>query len=186
MRLRAAESPELEDLCARLNEVAIDGIEFFDYQVLGPRDAALNRVIDEADYVAALSRQELADLGIEDDALGDLLRVRPSVLTIDREIRGIKKRVDVAAALVDVAVGEGGEALDAAGLTGDLLPIRITLRIGGKTTPRPAEALRALSGLDALSPRVVRSGFFARRQAGRVAPLQLELLRAKSSLEAAE
>jgi hypothetical protein len=62
----------------------------------------------------------------------------------------------------------------------------LTLRIGGKTTPRPGETLRALTGLDELGPRVVRSGFFAKRPTGRVAPLQLELLRAKPVLQAAE
>ncbi len=187
VRLRAAESPDLDNLCERLNAVAIDGIEFFDYEVLGPRDAALNRVIEEADYVAALSRRELADLGIEDDgALDSLLRGRPSELYIDRDVRGVKKRVDVGAALVAMAVGEGGDALAAAGFVGELLPVRITLRLGGKTTPRPREVLVALTGREALHPRVVRAGFFARRRGARVAPLQLELLRAKSSLEAAE
>ena len=48
------------------------------------------------------------------------------------------------------------------------------------------EALRALTGIDELTPRVVRSGFFANRPTGRVAPLQLELLRVKPSLQAAE
>jgi radical SAM family uncharacterized protein/radical SAM-linked protein len=187
VRLRAAEHPNIDDLCARLNDAAIDGIEFFEHRVLGPHDAALNRVIEEADYVAALSRQELADVGMSnEETLRTLLSKRPQDLYIDRDIRGMKKRVDVGAALVDVRVGQGKSALRHAGLAGDLLPITFTLRLGGKTTPRPGEALRALTGIDELAPRVVRSGFFANRPAGRVAPLQLELLRDKPSLEAAE
>ncbi|MCZ6807031.1 MAG: hypothetical protein O7F08_08770, partial [Deltaproteobacteria bacterium] len=66
------------------------------------------------------------------------------------------------------------------------LPIRITLRLGGKTTPRPAEVLRALTGASDLEPRVVRTGFFARRASGRVGPLDLEALLQKPELEAAE
>jgi radical SAM-linked protein len=187
VRLRANESPSLANLCARLNDTAIDGIEFFEYQVLGPHDAALNRVIEETDFVAALARQELAALGLEDEqALRQMLGKRPTDLHIDRDIKGVKKRVDVGAALVDIIVGRGGNALAQAGLAGDLLPITITLRLGGKTTPRPGEVLRALTGIDELAPRVVRSGFFANRPTGRVAPLQLELLRAKPSLQAAE
>jgi radical SAM family uncharacterized protein/radical SAM-linked protein len=187
IRLRAAEQPDLENLCERLNDSAIDGIEFFEHRVLGAHDAALNRVIEETDYVAALSKQELADLGVPDEeTLTALLSKHPTDLCIDRDIRGVKKRVDVGAALIDIRVGDGRDALARAGLAGDLLPVTITLRLGGKTTPRPGEVLRALTGIDELVPRVVRSGFFANRPAGRVAPLQLELLRDKPSVQAAE
>jgi radical SAM-linked protein len=187
VRLRANENPDLEHLCMRLNAAAIDGIEFFEHRVLGPHDAALNRVIEEADYVVALSRQELASLGIEDEAtLTAMLSKRPGELYLDREIKGLKKRVDVGAALVDIRTGEGADALQLAGYEGALLPITVTLRLGGKTTPRPGEALQALTGIDELAPRVVRTGFFATRSAGRVSPLQLEALRSKPSLQAAE
>ena len=187
IRLRAAEHPDLDNLCERLNDAAIDGIEFFEHRVLGAHDAALNRVIEETDYVAALSKHELADLGIPDEvALRTLLSKRPTDLCIDRDIRGVKKRVDVGAALIDIRVGDGQDALARAGLVGDVVPVTITLRLGGKTTPRPGEVLRALTGIDELAPRVVRSGFFANRPAGRVAPLQLEPLRDKPSLQAAE
>jgi radical SAM family uncharacterized protein/radical SAM-linked protein len=187
VRLRAAEFPNLDELCARLNAAAIDGIEFFGHRVLGPHDAALNRVIEEIDYVAAISRQELAALAIASDkALRTMLSRHPAELCIDRDVRGVKKRVDVGAALVDLRVGHGADALEQAGFVGDLLPVAITLRQGGKTTPRPGEVLRALTGIAELAPRVVRSGLFANRPAGRIAPLQLSLLRDKPSLEAAE
>ena len=187
VRLRAAEHPDLDELCKRLNDAAIDGIEFFEHRVLGPHDAALNRVIEEAEYVAALSKHELAALGVGDEAaLEEMLAERPTDLYIDRDIKGVKKRIDVGAALVDIRVGHGEDALAQAGLIGDVLPITITLRLGGKTTPRPGEVLRTLTGIDQLFPRVVRSGFFANRPDGRIAPLQLEQLRAKPSLQAAE
>ncbi|MGB8223431.1 MAG: TIGR03960 family B12-binding radical SAM protein [Polyangiales bacterium] len=187
VRLRAAESPNLDDLCARLNEVAIDGIEFFGCGVLGPHDAALNRVIQEIDYVVGISRQELSELGIADDeSLRQMLSTRPANLCIDRDVQGVKKRVDVGAALVALRVGQGEDALREAGFVGDLCAATITLRQGGKTTPRPGEVLRALTGIEGLSPRVVRSGLFVNRRAGRVAPLQLSRLRDKPSLQAAE
>ncbi len=187
IRLRASENPDLERLCERLNQVAIDGIEFFGHRVLGPHDAALNRVIEETEFVVALSKHELASLGIADEAaLKAILSKRPSELHIDRDIKGVKKRVDVGAALIDIRVGEGEEALAEAGLAGALLPVTIRLRLGGKTTPRPGEVLRALTGMDERTPRVVRTGLFALRSAGPVAPLQLESLRIKSPLQAAE
>ena len=187
VRLRAAESPDLENLCERLNEVAIDGIEFFGCQVLGPTDAALNRVIEMTDLVAALSRQELEQLGLQDsEALQRALDQRPSELYFDRDVRGVKKRIDVGSVLVDARAGVGAETLEAAGLIGDLLPVTITLRLDGKATPRPSEVLRAITGVDELAPRVVRSAFFAARGEARVGPLQLAALRDKTPLQAAE
>ncbi len=187
VRLRAAESPDLDRLCERLNAAALDGIEFFGVRVLGPNDAALNRVIDTTEFVATLSRLELRERGLDDPAaIQALLDQRPADLFIERDVRGVKKRVDVGAALVGAEVGLGYEALVAAGLVGDLLPITITLRLGGKTTPRPAEVLRALMATDGLDPRVVRTAFFTLRDGCRVAPLQLELLRGTTPLQAAE
>jgi len=187
VRLRASESPDLQRLCERLNEVAIDGLEFFGARVLGPHDAALNRVIEEADYVAALSRRELEALGIaNEETLQRMVSRSPEGLHVDRDVRGVKKRVEIGAALIDVRVGRGDDVLREAGFVGGLLPIAMTLRLGGKTTPRPGEVLAALTGIEELAPRVVRSGFFANRVAGRVAPLHLESLRDKATLQAAE
>ena len=82
VRLRAAESPNLDNLCARLNDAAIDGIEFFEHRILGPHDAALNRVIEETDFVVAMARQELAALGIEgEDALREHARDAPQQIS---------------------------------------------------------------------------------------------------------
>jgi radical SAM family uncharacterized protein/radical SAM-linked protein len=187
VRLRAAESPNLDNLCTRLNEVATDGIEFFGFEVLGPNDAALNRVIELTDFVAGLPRQQLRELGFASDgALENRLGQRPQALFVDREIRGVKKRVDIGSVLVGLRVGVGRESLEAAGLAGDLLPITITLRLDGKTTPRPSEVLRAATGISELDPRVVRTAFFALREDLRVTPLQLELLRDKTPLQAAQ
>lgn len=187
VRLRAADSPDLDDICERLNEAAIEGIEFFGCRVLGPSDAALNRVIQQTDLVAALSTKELLDAGLNDEAaLQKRLDQRPVDLYLDREVRGVKKRIDIGSALVDAQVGVGSKALEDAGLEGDLLPITITLRLGGKTTPRPGEVLRALAGIDERAAKVVRSSFFAVRDGVRVEPLQLEALRTKTTVQAAE
>ena len=187
VRLRAVESPDLEDLCERLNAVAIDGIEFFGLRVLGPGDAALNRVIDMTDFVAALPRKQLAEHGLgSESALQEKLDTRATQVSIDRDVRGVKKRIDIGAVLVDLRVGRGQDVLDRAGIAGDLLPITMTLRLDGKTTPRPAEVLRACTGVLDLEPRVVRAAFFADRDGVRVTPLQLELLRTKTPLQAAE
>jgi radical SAM family uncharacterized protein/radical SAM-linked protein len=186
VRLRAAESPDLEGLCRRLNEVALEGIELFDHRILGTHDAALSRVIEAAEYVAALSKQELTELGVtHKEALRRLLEKRREDLYVEREIRGVKKRVAISPALLDLSVGRGWDALREAGLTGDLW-VAITLRLDGKTTPRPGEVLRALTGFQDLSARVVRSRIFATRQGVQVTPLELEALRDRTAWQAAE
>src|SRR5262249_28584908 len=49
-----------DDLEARLAAVGVDGLRFTGARLLGPNDAGLSKVIDEADYVAALARPALA------------------------------------------------------------------------------------------------------------------------------
>ena len=188
VRLRGSEVEGLADVCERLNAVAMDGIEFFGHVELGPSDPALNRVLQEVDYVAALSRKELDGHGLGDlTSLGTRFehRRRAADLAIWREIRGIKKRVDVGAALIAISVGEGHEVLEQTGIVGDLIPVAITLRLGGKTTPRPAEVVRSLIGVDEIDARVVRVGFFAEGPAGRVSPLDLKRPSDRSSLQVA-
>ncbi|MGB5811583.1 MAG: TIGR03936 family radical SAM-associated protein, partial [Polyangiales bacterium] len=187
IKLRGDEMPLIPDLCAALNAVAVDGIEFVGHVDLGPNDPALNRVLDEATYVAALSRSDLRDLGVHDEsALRGLLAQPRESLSVWRNVKGIGKRVDVAAALVDIAVGQGGDDLECAGLAGDLLPVRMVLRLRGKTTPRPFEVLRAFSGSDSFDTRVVRTALCARRAHGAVSPFDLPNLRVKREVEAAE
>ena len=187
VRLRGAERPNLDRLCERLNEVALDGIEFFGCQVLGPRDAALNRVLEQTEFVAALPRRHCRELGLGSDAAFQRrLDQRPHDLYVEREVRGVKKRVDIGSVLVDIRVDQGHEALSAAGLVGDLVAIVMTLRLDGKATPRPGEVLRAITGVPELHPKVVRAAFFATRGGRRVAPLELTALRDETPLQAAE
>jgi len=186
VRLRAAELESLDHVCEELNRVALEGIEFFDHRELGPSDPALNRVLDEAEYVIALCQSDLATLGVDDiEGLGRRLELRTSELHVWRDVRGIKKRVDVGTALLEATANEGHEVLERAGLEGALVPIRIAVRLDGKTTPRPAEVLRAVFGAE-VSGRVVRAGLYARRGGLRLDPLQLEALRRRPRCEAAE
>ncbi len=178
IRLRGDELGDIEQLTERLNAVALSGLEFFGHAFLGTRDRALNRVIDEIEYIVGLSPNELHQLGAENAAeLSTRLAVTPQPLSVWRDLNGLGKRIDVGAALAEIAVGEGGRELSAAGLRGDLTPVRILLRLGGATTPRPREVLTALTGVDDIFPRVVRTAFYSRQDARRVSPLDLQGLR---------
>jgi len=170
-------------LVERLRRASIEGIQILDARVLGPEDASVSRVIDEARYVAALPRAAFEALGI---APGDLDALRARVearrsgpLEVRRTIDGIGRTIDVGAYLVGIDVGAGGEALAEAGLTGELWPVAISLRITGSGTAKPTEALEALVGAPSseLPVRLVRAALGARRGDRLVPPLELEALR---------
>lgn len=178
---------DLERLVERLNAAASDGIAFFGARVLGPNDPSLNKVIDEATYVAALPPSTLSELGIAtaDELATRIAARRDQPLVARRSLEGIGKQIDVSRYLADVRVGEGGEVLARAGILGELVPVTIVLRITQQGAARPNEALEALLETRALHARYVRASLHSRRRDACVLPLDLEELRATRAAAAA-
>ncbi len=180
LRADALAADALEDLSMRLEATASDGIEVFGARVLGPNDPSVNKVIDEATYVAALPRPVLSALGFADaDAVrAHIAARREGELVVRREVKGIGKRVDVGHYLADVRVGDGAESLAAAGIVGEhLLPVAFNLRITPTGAAKATEALEVLLGTEAAHARVVRASLHTRRDGRIVGPLELESLR---------
>ena len=169
----------VDGLVARLNAVTEPGVEFTSARALDAQDRRLTRAIDEAVYVAGVPRAALVARGITD--LAALVEARKRVpLAALRETKepGLKKRVDLSQFLLDVTAGEGADALDAAGIAGDLVPLRVRLRITGSGAARPAEVLSALLGTDEEIPaQWVRTALYAHVGGERVAPREVERLR---------
>ncbi len=189
LRGRDVAPGRLEALLPDLNAIAIEGIEFTDLRVLGPTDPALTRVIDEAEYVAGIPRSTLPELGVADeDALRALAarRLAEEKLVVRRTIKGIGKNVDVKRTLVGLEVDSGHEALAAAGIAGDLLPLRFSVRIEQAGTAKSSEVLMALFDRPEVHARLVRTGLFARRGAARHTPLELDAIRAARAEARAE
>jgi radical SAM family uncharacterized protein/radical SAM-linked protein len=174
----------LEDAAARLNAVSEAGLEFLDMRALGPEDAGINRVIEEAEYVAALPHAWLAEHGYDDPSAlrSRIEEARRGSLVVRRVIEGIGKNVDVAKYLIDVQPFAGAEALTIAGLGGALVPIQIKLRITGQGTAKASEVIEALLG-ENVPHRLVRVGLYANRDGHRIDPMHLELLRRRRSME---
>jgi len=105
-------------------------------------------------------------------------------------VSGIKKRVDIRKTLLDVELGAGEASVRRAGYVGDVLPVRLTVRVdsadGGA---RPYEIVDALFGLG-LEPRFVRESLYFARDGERATPLELarlrELVREKTATPDAE
>jgi radical SAM family uncharacterized protein/radical SAM-linked protein len=175
-----------EGLAARLCAVSEQGLEFVDCVDLGPEDAGINKVIDEATYVVGVPRAFYADPAWRRAGLGDERTVSDVVsrkladaqagrsdLVVVREIEGLGKKVDVGRYLLDVEVGSGGDELARAGYVGDLLPIRLRARITGQGATKPAEILEALLGLRELPLKTVRVAMGL----GGISPMSLEAVR---------
>src|SRR5699024_9530339 len=140
----------LDSFVDELNALAIPGLEFFGARLLAQDDLALAHLINEARLVAAIPRRALAEEGINEDALREIIeaRLNSGALTIHRESRGgIKRKIDVRRTLKRARVGEGYDAIEAAGLAGDLIPLELIVSVDPEEgRARPIEILEALIG----------------------------------------
>ncbi|HHH29187.1 MAG TPA: TIGR03960 family B12-binding radical SAM protein [Polyangiaceae bacterium] len=175
---------EIDGLCERLNAVAEPGIEFTHARALVNGDKRVTRIIDEAVYVAGLSKPALESVGITDVGARVQEHRHKEQLIVLRRIKGLSKKVDVGRYLLDVSVGDGADVLDAAGIVGDLVPVRIRMQITGGGTAKPSEALRVLLGLDEdLPARWVREALLSHLDGARIFPHETERLRVKKQPE---
>ncbi|MEM9193735.1 MAG: TIGR03960 family B12-binding radical SAM protein [Myxococcota bacterium] len=164
LKLRARDLGDLsaDTILGRLNEASFTGVEFARAAFLGDTDRALSRVVNEVEYVAAIPNDVLASVELFDpsklQSFFDLRRSQP--LAVRREIKGIGKRVDVSAFLIDIRAGDGDAELRAAGVFGDRTPVRIRIGFLPKGSARPAEVIEALFQRDDIAPRMVRTGLF--------------------------
>ena len=174
-------TPEkLDSFVDELNALAIPGLEFFGARLLAQDDLALAHLINEARLVAAIPRRALADEGINEDSLKEIIEARLSsgALTIYRESRGgIKRKIDVRGTLKRARVGEGHDAIEAAGLAGDLIPLELIVSVDPEEgRARPVEILEALIG-SSFESRLIRASLHHRRGDEIITPLELEALR---------
>jgi radical SAM family uncharacterized protein/radical SAM-linked protein len=165
---------------ARIVGSALEDITFLDARVLGPNDGGVARVINRACYVVGMPESALEALGASRETLAARVQARlADKLTVVRDVKGIKRTIDVSSYLTHAAIGEGHAELERAGIVGDLVPLAFQVRVAGQGGVKPSEVLEALLGTRELPLRVVRSfmGY------GELTPLQLEPLRAQVASE---
>ncbi|MEY4514056.1 MAG: hypothetical protein RLZZ450_6178, partial [Pseudomonadota bacterium] len=143
--------------------------------------APLSKAIDRADYVVGLPAATLDALGVADaDALlAHIAKQRAGAMTVVRDVKGIKRNIDVQQYLRAVEVGAGHQQLSRAGMAGGLVPLTFSLHLPGSGGARAAEVLEALLGVSDPSARMVRT-FMGM---GDLTPMQLDALRALPALD---
>lgn len=170
-------TPEkLDSFADELNALKVPGLEFFGARLLSPDDRPLAHIINEARLVAAIPRSALRDQCISVDALEDEIRSRLAMesLFVYRETRGIKRKFDVRSALRGVRLGAGQDAIESAGLGGDLIPLELVVGVDSETAQaRPNEILEVLLG-STLEARLIRASLHYRHGDEILHPLDLE------------
>ena len=177
----AGELPcSIDELVTRLNATTSDGFYFIGARVLGPNDASITRVIDEAVYAVALPKHALEELQLQDEAalskrIADQLAKEK--LFARRETDGIGRMIDIRPYLIEVNVGDGAEALRSAGILGEFVTLTMRQRITNDGAAKAQEALDAILDSHDVSARIVRAGLLSSRAGTRATPLDLEALR---------
>jgi len=181
---------DLEGLCEQLTAHAPAGIVFTGAARLSDTDPSIAKLLSEgmARWVVGLPVSALPHAGLLSRPTdGDwVTAVRHEVegqleggnLVVLRTVDGIGKKIDVRSFLRGVRVGVGREALDRAGIMGDLLPIQIDTALSGSSGVRVGEVVEALLGKE-VPFRAVRASMWARRPGSDhdTTPLDLAALR---------
>jgi radical SAM family uncharacterized protein/radical SAM-linked protein len=186
--IKLACTPDPATLPALLQPGAPDGLMFTTAMQLGPLDAAISKIVDIAEYVAAVPWTWLREQGFHDETAvqAHISARRELPMVVIRNIDGIGKKVNVALYLLDLAVGQGQEIVDDAGYAGNLLPMRFYTRMLSTGGAKASEVIEALFGAECPA-RYIRSKMGLHTADGVVSPRDLEqirTLRAKAREEA--
>lgn len=151
--VKLIDPPEPEELVQRLNQVAARGVRFVGAAHLGEQDPGLSKIVDEARYVFGIASDVLRT-GEESEppekALARLLddfETREEV-TVERDVKGIKRKIDVKQGISDLRLGGSSERelLDRAGIVGSLVTFAVSVPMSAAGAVRPREIVEALGG----------------------------------------
>jgi radical SAM family uncharacterized protein len=194
-------------LAEALTAHAPDGLVFDGAIALGPNDPSIAKLLGPAPddrqraharYVVGIARAALPQGGLlttiaradgridwEASLAAEIEGQREGgTLVVLREIDGIKKKIDVRRWLERATVGRGGEALRAAGIVGDLIPIEVDVALSGQGGVKISEVVEALVGKE-LPVRPIRVAMWPSRGGRRLDPMDLVAVRGPGSIELA-
>lgn len=166
--IKLAEDVELDTLPARLQGGTPEGVIFKQAVLLGPNDPGINKLIEHAEYVAAVPWVVLRERGITDER-GLQARVEQALsdgLTAMRPVeKGLARKVDVSAHTVELRANEGQDAIDRAGYAGSFGLLRFVTKVSSNGTCKPSEVVSAVLG-EQVEARYVRTRLGKREESG--------------------
>jgi radical SAM-linked protein len=176
LKLCERDDIDWQALPAQLSEATLDGIDFFEARRLRDGEPKLSALINEGSYVAGIPLAALSDLGFDSsEALHQAVAARSGgELRTRRMVDGIGKWVDVHRYLREVAVGEGADSLEEAGIGGELLPIRFRVEITDQGSAKASEVLETLLDAREVPARIVRTSLGWRAGGASGTPFDLE------------
>jgi radical SAM-linked protein len=157
--VRLSGAPGEDELVERLNRVTAGGIRFEGAARLGDDDPRLSAIIDGARYAVALSRPALADLGGLGGFSDRLAEFRSAEhARVRRSIEGIGKIVDVKqfCTLVTLDADEARDAIERAGIVGQLVALLVDVRITPQGSAKISEVVEAVTGSGSFPFKAVR------------------------------
>jgi radical SAM family uncharacterized protein/radical SAM-linked protein len=166
--IKLAEDVDIESLASRLQGGTPEGMRFKSAVLLGPNDPGINKLIEHAEYVAAIPWVVLRERGIADERA---LSERVSAATLEglsamRPVeKGLARKIDVSAHVAEVCANEGHEAVARAGYAGSFATVRFVTKVSPNGTCKPSEVLSALFG-DGVEARFVRTRLGKREDSG--------------------
>src|SRR6478736_53296 len=175
--IKLIDPPDASELVERLNRASSGGLAFRAAALLGPNDPGVAKIIDRAEYL----------IGVPDVELGsEPLAARLAAFharedaTVWRDVKGIKRRVDVRAGLLDLrlAEAEADTTVQRAGVVGRLRWIHATVVIAPSGAVRSREIVEALFGRADVSHLTIRVALSGQSLSGEgKSPLELEAFR---------
>jgi radical SAM family uncharacterized protein/radical SAM-linked protein len=153
--IKLIDPPEPQELVERLNQVAAAGVRFLGAVALGDQDPGLAKIADEAEYTFAIAAEVLRARFPGESAAAALERLiaafhQQAEVTVIRDAKGIKRKVNVTAGIRDLRVGGRAEeeALRDAGIVGNLVSFSVRVPLSSNGAVRSREIVEALCDKD--------------------------------------
>lgn len=153
--VKLIDPPEVEELVRRLNEGAVTGVRFTGAAYLGEQDQTLSKIVDEAQYLIAFSENALQQRDQSKSAEEQLTAIVEAFVcaeevVVERNMKGIKKRIDVKGGLSELreSTAEEHALLAKAGVFGRLGSVFVSVPLANQGAVRSREIVEALFDKD--------------------------------------
>lgn len=153
--IKLIDPPAADELVAALNRASSGGVHFVSGALLGDQDPGLAKIVDAARFVIGFSAAVLAPDNCVITARSALAEkiatfAASEEVTVTRDVKGIKRKIDIKAGVLSIRVGsdEDFAQLARAGVMGVAACFSVTVSMTQSGSVRPSEIVHAIVGAD--------------------------------------